>query len=235
MTVGDRPWVMRMRWLDLLFAHWPLPVEVVQGTLPAALEVDTYAGSAWVGAVPFEMAGVAPRGLPAVPRLSRFPELNLRTYVTCQGRPGIWFYALDAASWVTVEGARRWFHLPYLHASMSIQRDGEEIDYRSERTDDRGPGATFRARYAPTGPVEIAAPGSLDDWLTARWRLFAMRPDGSVERTEIRHRPWPLQPARVTLDAQAIAAASGLPLVGEPTHVRYSAALDVRAWWPRPA
>src|SRR3954451_15209810 len=79
--VPDGPWVMAQSWLDLLFAHWAVPAEVLRPHVPAALSIDTYDGGAWLGITPFEVSGLRPRGMPPVPRLSRFPELNVRTYV----------------------------------------------------------------------------------------------------------------------------------------------------------
>ena len=147
----------------------------------------------------------------------------------------MWFLSLDAGSRAAVEGARATFHLPYFEASMSVGRVREVVAYRSVRIDRRGPPARFEARYRPTGPVELAAPGSLEAFLTDRQRLFAMDGDGRVLRTEIRHRPWPLQPAAARIERETMAASHGLDLPDEPPHLRFSARLDVRAWWPRPA
>ena len=226
---------MRMRWTDLLFAHWPFDPAVLRPHVPAALELDTFAGDAWLGIVPFRMEDVAPRGLPAIPGISVFPELNVRTYVRHQGSPGVWFLSLDADSWPTVVGARRWFHLPYVHASMAIGRDGADITYRSRRRDAAAPPASFTARYHPTGQPATATPGSFEDWSTARWRLFAVDADGRVTRGEIRHRPWPLQPAVADLVIDELAAAHGLALPPEPPRLAFSRRVDVRAWWPRDA
>ena len=94
------PTVMYQRWEELLFLHWPVEPQVVAEVLPPGLGVDTYKGKAWLGVVPFSMRGVRPRFLPAVPGLSSFPELNLRTYVVDKrGRPGVWFYSLDTVSY----------------------------------------------------------------------------------------------------------------------------------------
>jgi uncharacterized protein YqjF (DUF2071 family) len=231
-----RPWVMRMRWVDLLFAHWPMAPEVLRPLIPADLEIDTFDGRAWLGIVPFRMEDVAPRGLPAPPIIGAFPELNVRTYVTHRDRPGVWFLSLDAASRLAVEGARRWFHLPYVLADMTVSEDDGVIEYRSVRRDDRMPPARLVARYRATGPIERATAGSIEAWFTERWRLFALTPGGRIERTEIRHAPWPLQPASAEMDGTtALAAAHGLQLPNEAPHLRMSRRLDVVAWWPRPS
>src|ERR687897_7378 len=132
--VPSGPWVLRMSWRDLLFMHWPVEVEELRPLVPPALSIDTFERSAWLGVVPFDMSGVRPRFLPAVPGLSHFPEINLRTYVTAEGRPGIWFFSLDAHSRLAVRLARVTFRLPYFDAEMSCRVTDDEVHYRSVRT-----------------------------------------------------------------------------------------------------
>src|SRR6185312_4553706 len=128
-----RPWIMRMEWHDLLFMHWPLPAALVRPLIPAALRLDTFDGWVWIGVVPFTMRGVRPRLAPAVPRLSAFCELNVRTYVTAEHRPGVWFFSLDAANPLAVRAARLAFRLPYYDARMDSTRIGDAIRYQSVR------------------------------------------------------------------------------------------------------
>lgn len=230
---AERPWVMRMRWVDLLFAHWPLDPVALRPLIPAGLELDTFDGQAWLGIVPFRMEDVAPRGMPAPPSAGAFPELNVRTYVRRSGRAGIWFLSLDAGNRVAVEGARAAFHLPYFKASMSVttEDDGWTV-YRSTRTDARGAPATFQARYRPAGPAAPADPGSLADWLTDRRGLYAADGSGRLAWTAIRHDPWSLRPAEATILRQTMSVAHGLNLPLVPPLLHYADRLDVQAWWP---
>ncbi len=225
---------MRMRWVDLLFAHWPIPVETLRPLVPPALELDTFDGQAWLGIVPFRMEDVAPRFLPAVPGLGAFPELNVRTYVRRGRRRGVWFLSLDAASRPAVEGARAAFHLPYFRARMSSGTEAGWVEYRSERLDPRGPAARFEGRYRPIGPVQPAAPGSLAAFLTDRRGLYAADSRGALSWTAIRHDPWPLQPAEAEIDVETMAAAHGIQLPAVPPLLHFTKRLDVVAWWPRP-
>src|SRR5215211_9347378 len=151
--LSPRPWVMGQTWENLLFAHWPVPADRLRDLVPAALELDLFDGTAWLSVTPFEVRGTRPRGALPPPVLSRFPELNVRTYVTRAGRPGIWFFSLDAASAAAVVTARLLYKLPYFHARMRISRAGEWIDYRSDRADATGSPASFAGRYRPTGGV----------------------------------------------------------------------------------
>lgn len=123
----NRAFAMWQVWHDLLFAHWPVPPEMLRPTIPAGLDLDLFEGQAWVGVVPFRMSGIRLRGQPlAAPWVGAFPELNVRTYVTAPGgdRPGVYFYSLDAANPVAVALARRWYHLPYFFARMSSRERG---------------------------------------------------------------------------------------------------------------
>lgn len=230
------PWVMAMAWEDLLFAHWEVAPSVLAPLLPVTrpeLRLDTRDGRAWLGLVPFRMSGVRPRGVPALPGVSRFPELNLRTYVTAGGRPGVWFFSLDAANPFAVRVARATFHLPYFDAEMAC--DGDEhggIRYASRRTH-RGAGtAVLRAAYRPTGKPFRAGAGSLEHWLTERYCLYAADRAGRLYRGEIQHRPWPLQPARATFEHLDMTDWLGLPGLGDPSHLLFARRLDVVAWAP---
>jgi len=222
-----------MRWIDLAFFHWPLAPEAVRPLIPDGLELETFEDRAWIGVVPFTMEDVAPRGLPAVPRFSRFPEVNVRTYVRHGERSGVWFLSLDARSWLTVLGGRAVFHLPYHHARMRSRRDDTGfIDYQSRRSDED---VRFAARYRADGPPARAPEGSFDHWSTERRRLFSVDRRGRIWRTEIDHAPWPLQPAVGTSAAEDIVRAAGLPPPGDAVPViRFVRRLDVRGWAPVP-
>src|SRR5215204_132655 len=132
----ETPWIMTQSWHDLLFAHWPVGADALRRSMPPGLELDLFEGQAWVGVVPFHMTNVAPRGVPALPWISAFPELNVRTYVRVGDRPGVYFFSLDAASAVAVRAARVLLHLPYHTASMTVSPSGDEYIYRSARTSD---------------------------------------------------------------------------------------------------
>jgi uncharacterized protein len=226
------PWVMRMTWHDLLFAHWPLAPEALRPRVPPNLSLDTLDGRAWLAVAPFHMSDVAPRGIPALPGVSAFPELNVRTYVTHAGKPGVLFFSLDAASRLAVEAARLLYRLPYYHAALSVTPDGEGVRYASRRLDRRGAGAEFRGRYAPVGPALRPLPGSLEHFLAERYCLYAPTPGGRLYRAEIHHAPWPLQPASAAIEVNTMAAAAGVQLPAGPPLLHFARRLDVVAWAP---
>lgn len=237
------PWVLFQSWHNLLFAHWRLPADQLRSLVPAPLELDLHEDDAWVGITPFEIRDFRVRGLPAVPKLSDFPELNLRTYVRSAGKPGIYFFSLDAGSRLATLGARVGFRLPYRTATMSVEEEQEEEEaaaagseaaagrfrYRSER---EGGVARFRAVYGPVGPVFKAEPGTLEHFLTERYVLFTVLRSGAVLEAEIHHRPWPLQPAEGSVEGSQLAAAEGVSLPDEAPLLHFSHRQETLIWPP---
>ena len=202
---------------------------MVRPLLPAGLALDTWDGHAWLGIVPFQMERVHFRGLPGIPTATRFGELNVRTYVTADDKPGVFFFSLDAGSLLAVLGARALFALPYYHARFAIATEGGVIHYRCERRGSGKPRTLFEARYETTGPVQLAQPGSLEDWLTARYCLYTTR-GARLMRGEIHHALWPLQPAMADIVRNTIAEPVGIRLPATPPLLYYSEQLEVVVW-----
>lgn len=226
------PWIMLQKWHDLLFAHWPVPAELLRPQIPAQLEIDTFDGQAWLAVVPFRMSGVRLRGTPAMPWLSAFPELNVRTYVTCREKPGVWFFSLDAENPIAVGIARGWFHLPYFRARMScIERNGW-IEYASRRTHAGAASADLRGSYRPVDEPFHPSPGTLECFLTERYCLYALNKQGNLLRGEIHHPPWPLQRAEAAWECNTMAEPLGIKLDSRP-FLHFARRQDVLVWPPR--
>jgi hypothetical protein len=216
---------MEQGWYNLLFAHWEVPLAQLRALVPHALELDTYTGSAWVSITPFRLS-IRPRGLAVAGRLWSFPEMNFRTYVHYRGKPGIYFFSLDAANLLAVAGARLFYHLPYFHALMDIRPDGDGFRYRSRRMHSS---MEFSARYEAISDAYNAAPGTLSHWLSERYCLYAL--DGTkVKRAEIHHPPWSLQNARADIATNTLPHQAGLSLAATPDLLHFSAALEVLVW-----
>lgn len=217
---------MTQTWHDLLFAHWPIPAAALRSLAPVQLPLETFDGQCWIGVVPFHMSHIHRRGVPPLPGLSRFPELNVRTYVNLDGKPGVYFFSLDAANRVAVWAARRFYHLPYFFARMSAKQKDECITYDSSR---QGGEADFRARYRPVAPVQLREPGSLEHWLTERYCLYT-EVNGSVFRAEVHHQQWPLQDAECEISVNTVASAAGVVLPPIPPLLHFSRKLEVLVW-----
>lgn len=219
-----------MEWQDVLVASWPVDPDVVAPRLPDGLAPDTYDGKAYLSVVPFVMADVRPRGVPA--RFGKtFGELNLRTYVTADGNPGIYFFNLDATDPLGVRIARRLFRLPYYDADMTVRRNGSRVDFESDRTHEDAASLGFDATYEPTGDLGRADPGSIDEFLLERYRFFVDGRD-TVYRGEVRHDPWRLADADIEFRENDLFAANDFENPDGSPHVTYSPGVDVTAALP---
>jgi uncharacterized protein len=228
----DRRWFMGQTWLNLLFAHWPVDVEALRPVVPPQLPIQTAEGSAWLGITPFMVRGLRIRGTPPPPLLSRFPEINVRTYVSVGGKPGIYFFSLDADSLSAVFTARRIYRLPYFRSKISVRKERGSFDYRVRRISSDGPPASFQAMYAPVGDASPPEPGSLPHWLSERYCLYTLDERQRILRAEIHHPPWPLQEARAEIEMNTMANHLDVSLHGGPL-LHFSARQDVVLWRPR--
>ena len=232
-TTAHRPWPLAggawltgQSWDDLLFAHWRVDADAVRRLVPAELEVQEHDGSAWLGITPFVLTGFRLRGTLPLPVVSRFPELNVRTYVTANGKPGIWFFSLDAASRGAVEAARRFYKLPYFHARMTVGRDADEVEYTSARRESDRP-YVLEARYRGTGGAFEPLPGTLEHFLTERYCLY-VHDGSSLYRAEIHHPPWRIREAEAELALNTMPP-DGIDVSGEPL-VQLALRQDVLIW-----
>jgi uncharacterized protein YqjF (DUF2071 family) len=223
-----RPWLMRQTWHDLLFAHWPMEPALLRPLVPRPFELDTFDGSAWVGVVPFWMSDVGLRGLPPLPA---FPELNVRTYVTSEDRPGVFFFSLDAANTLAVWGARRILNLPYHRATMAVSSSSDDVRYTSRR-DNSGGAAEFLASYQPDGSTFHAAHGTLEWFLTERYCLYHLDRRSAPARLEIHHPRWLLQRAQASIEVNTMGRVNGIELPSRPPLVHFAKRQDMVAWRP---
>jgi uncharacterized protein YqjF (DUF2071 family) len=226
------PWLMTQSWHNLLFAHWPVDAGMLRARIPPGLPLDLHDGQAWIGIAPFRMTNVAPRFVPALPFVSEFAELNVRTYVTLGGKPGVYFFSLDAESVMAVAAARSLLQLPYFTAEMTVRCDGACVEYSSHRTDGSAPPADFAAQYQPTGPPYQPAPGTLDYFLTERYCLYNVDSRFRAYRLDIHHPPWKLQRAEAAITTNTMADAAGIRLPSMAPLVHFVRRQDTLAWAP---
>jgi uncharacterized protein len=211
-----------------------VPHDLIRGLVPPELALDAFDGRFYVAVVPFRMRTVRFAGCPPVLGTSAFPEVNVRTYVTREGRGGVYFLSLDAKDEVAVTLGRRMYGLPYLHAQMTMRTDRQGgVQISSGRTERNWPPAELAAAYRPSGPAAPAHAGSLERWLTERYCFYTATPAQGIRRTEIHHLPWQLQPAGLDLSANTLLDPFAIDATDEPL-VHYSAAQHVVAWAPVP-
>jgi hypothetical protein len=222
---------MTQRWNDLLFLHYEIDPQLLRPHIPESLTLDTHGHRAWLSITPFLLNHLRPPGIPSLPWISRFDELNVRTYVTYQGKPGVYFFSLDASNLSAVWGARIFYRLPYWKANMKMQGRGTDSIENSSKREHGPKPAEFRAKYGPASAVFRAFPGSLEHFLTERYCLYAFSRK-RLYRSEIHHLPWPLQTASCNIEENTMAAAAGITLPPQPSLMHFSRQLKVLVWAP---
>ncbi len=221
--------LMSQTWCHLLFMHWRIDESLLEALLPPELEVDQHDGSAWIGLIPFSMTDLRPALGPALPGLSSFAQINVRTYVTHHGEPGVWFFSLDASNPMAVWLARTVYHLPYFRASIDTAHDNLRFSFQSRRTGKTGKGIGFRADWRSGPPIGRIKPGSLAWFLTERYRIFTKN-KGHIQSGEIRHEPWSLRSAALEEYESTLLSAVGLPEPSEAPVLHHSDELAVEIW-----
>ena len=213
-------------WRRLLFANWRVDADLLASHLPDALSVHEHDGTGWLSVIPFVNVDVRPRGLPAWAGVD-LPELNLRTYVTCDGEPGIYFFSLDAQGPLSVIGARLTHFLPYYYARGGVGTSGDRVRFTSRRVQPGDRPARYAASYGPTGEPFTADAGSRAEFLTERRRLYTQAPDGSIRHTDVSHDRWTLYPATASVEENTLFRANGFAHPGGEPVLYYSPGVDV--------
>ncbi len=216
------------RWTSLLFAHWAFPAEVVSPLVPPSLELDLWDGRAFVGLVPFAMESIRSSWMPRRAGLD-FLETNVRTYVHHGGQPGVYFFSLEASSWLAVRVARLVWGLPYFHAQMSRSREGDAMTYHSLRNGSEG---ALDASWTVGEALGASAPNTLEHFLLERYWLFSEK-GGRLRKGQVHHTPYPAKRASIGHLRQTLLSAAGLPLGEEPPEtLHFSEGVDVEVFGP---
>jgi uncharacterized protein len=226
------PWVMAQGWKNMLFAHWPVRPAALRRFVPRGVALHTYDGTAWLGITAFVVTDARIRGVPAVPGLSTFAEVNVRTYVTADDKPGVLFLSLDAASVAAVLGARAWFRLPYFMAAGQVERHGGWVHFSSRRDHPGVPAGRFSARYRASRTRRLPGGHELTRWLVERYCLYCAA-DDTLLRAEIHHEPWPIEAAEAVIQENTLADAAGVSIEDRKTLLHFSPGVDAVIWPPR--
>jgi len=218
------PWVMRQSWNNALFIHYPIAINKLRQLVPEQLQLDTYDGWGWISIVPFKMEKV---GIRAIPFSITFPELNIRTYVTIDNKPGVYFFSLDATNLPVVFLSNMFINLPYLHSQMTIHHDG---DYTSFSCIRKSSDESIACLYHPISEPFTASKGTFDYWVTERYCFYTVNSAGKVNRCNILHKPWPLQHAEAEIRHNSLFSSKSLQFEAITPILHYSKGVDVRVW-----
>lgn len=225
---------MKQGWYDLVYAHFDYSPEVVQNLLPEGLLVDTFDDRAWIGLIPFSMRGIGIPRLPSIPYLGSFPEVNVRTYVTCNGVPGVWFFSLDINRMLPTVVARTTYKLPYCFGSVSHMREGDDVYTTVRRRWPKRNKSAVSARASLHIRIgeHITTPTDFDIFVSARWGLYSHAGRNTLRYAPVEHPTWPLQRASVVSLDDSLVTAAGLPAPTNEPHVMFSTGVPVLVGLP---
>ncbi|MCM3321404.1 YqjF family protein [Cytobacillus kochii] len=228
-SIYSKKWIMRQTWRNLYFLHWPVPIEALREHIPNSLQIDTFNNYAWLGIVAFVMEGIYPRGIPAVSITPKFPEVNLRTYVKYNGKPGVYFLSLDVENWASYKIAKKWYRLPYYPAQISFRNDDQIFHCKSVRKNNNAQIA-FRGTLRHSQEVIFANTGTLDHWLTERYCLYSTDSNGTIYCGEIHHGPWPLQKVDIDIEVNTLFSPFNIDLSNKEPISHFSKGVDSLIW-----
>ncbi|MDH4354071.1 MAG: DUF2071 domain-containing protein [Actinomycetota bacterium] len=227
------PWVMSQHWEHVLYLHYRVPSEQLGPLLPKGVEIDTFDGDAWVSILPLRMERAHIRDLFPIPTTANFPELNVRTYVTHDGDPGVFFLSIDSGSRLASTVARLVFRLPYHRATMTFAETRDGYRLTAERR--RAPVASFDVRYRPQGNPAPAALGSLDFFLAERYAMYAPGLTGRLLRGDISHEPWLIEEVEVEVSSNDVLDTLGLKPLDSTPLTAFATGTSARCWLMRSA
>lgn len=199
------PWVMTQTWYDLLFSHWQVPETLLRAHIPSILDIDLFEGTAWVGIIPFKVNHMRMRGLPEMPFLHSYLELNVRTYVTYKGTPGIYFFSLDADKLLAVLAAKIGSLLPYRLASMNMESKGDLVHFRSNVKHAVNQKEILDISYHSISEPFLPAEDSLEYWLYERYCFLTVK-GNHLYRGDIHHDRWRVSKAQADIHINSMAS-----------------------------
>lgn len=221
---------MKQTWNDLLFAHYPIKLESLKSIVPNVLPLDSFNGMGWIGVVPFYVTNLRLRGLPSIAGTNRFPQLNVRTYIKVEGKPGLYFFSLDAMNWLSVRMAKMFYHLPYVHADMEVKCNASNINYESRRRSD--PDFKLICSYRPIAEQYSSVEGSFEQWATDRYCLYTLNKKREPLRCDIMHHPWVLQHAEAEISYNSMLVKQGIQVEADHPILHFSKRIDGVKMWP---
>ncbi len=191
----ENPWLQAQTRRDVLLAYWPVDHDRLERLLPPELTADVFDGRSWVGVSAYRVTALRVRGLPPLPGLSSFPQLELFACVTADERPGLWVFSLEIGKPLLAEAAKRVHRLPAYRASINL--DAGIVAASRD-------GLSFYAHYSATGAASRPGGGTHEHFLTERFALYTAD-GGRLYRAELHHPPWRLRHADVAVESATLA------------------------------
>lgn len=214
-------WSFYQEWNKAIFLHWEIEKEIVEKWIPSGVKIDTYNGKAWISLVAFTMENIRPRLLPAFSPISNFHEINLRTYVIKENKPGVYFLNIEAQKWFSAYISRKISGLPYQKSDITHDIKEKKLFAHFKKK-----GFNLEIDYK-IGNL-IADKNALDVFLSERYCLY-LDLNNEIIRYEIHHLPWQINELTCT-KLKTNYFIEDIDLNRKPDLIRYSEGIQVLAW-----
>lgn len=229
-TISHRPWTLPsgqwsyyQEWNSALFLHWKVSLDELVKLIPKGISIDTFNGECWITLVAFTMEKIRPRRLPSVAAISDFQEINVRTYLSKDGKKGVYFLRIEAGKKVSTFVAKLLSGLPYENANIDLQNMSNPYKYFASNNNRN---SKFDATF--TIGKRIANKTELDNWLTERYCLY-LEKNKILYRYETHHKPWVLDTVE-NLNLISTYKIGNILLDKKPDLAHYSNGVKVLAW-----
>lgn len=179
----------KQTWKNLLFQHFEIEdITMLEKYLPKNCSFDSFEGKYYLGLVSMHMTNVKHKATGNMIWFKHYNELNVRTYILHDNRPGVLFLSLDVDSLISIFGARVFYGLPY--------RVSKYENKPNEVTSLRNGEIQFQTQYKITSESKVYNEDTFAFWATQRY-FFANKYLGVSFKGEISHEPWELCTASV--------------------------------------
>ena len=111
------------RWENLVNLTYAIDPDLLKSHVPPGTTLDLIDGKAFVSLVAFEFLDTRVKGI-KIPFHVNFPEINLRFYVSCEGRRGVAFIREYVPKFAITTVANLLYNEPYLTAPMQVKNSG---------------------------------------------------------------------------------------------------------------
>jgi len=162
-AMPKHPWSYSQKWNDVILLHYKVNEQLLRTFVPNQLELDQFNGEFWVSIVAFNMEQIHPGLLPSIDSISNFYELNIRTYVNSNGKPGVYFLSIEAIKSLACILAQKISKLPYKFAEIKRKNNCFESGNNSTKK-------FFSVQYSIGHKIQQK--NDLEHWLTERYTLF---------------------------------------------------------------
>lgn len=223
-------WKFYQEWNRSLFLHWPVDPDALREVIPAGTELDLYEGKAWISVVAFTMQKIRPKHLPFFKPISNFHEINVRTYITKDHKPGVFFLNIEAQKALSAFLSRHISGMPYEKATILRSLQNNLHTYASVNHKKQ-----FHLHAEYTLSDAPVAKTSLDLFLTERYCAYVPIQQ-QLFRYNIHHVEWPVQ--QVAIHKLLLEYKTGNTLLTTdtpPALSHYSEGVQVVTWDKEPA